>query len=328
MTTNRQAKNSQFSISNSQFFWKGITVFPKITEREKRAAESVALDLEAVKPYLRAVVKTLCDGEPRNFRNVRKLTQSGDFIANEFAAAGYDVRRQSYEVGENPYFNVVAQLPENDKKPLVVVGGHYDVCGNTPGADDNASAIAAMLAMAKAWKPLAQTARVNVQFVAYTLEELPFFNTDHMGSRIHAKSLAAQNIKPEFAIVLDMLGYYNDGKQSQRYPAGVAKISYPTVGNFLFAITNPFDKKNAKKFYSLAREHSNLRVEYIALPASTINFSDHFSYWKNEIPAFVLTNTAWFRNPYYHQQEDTPETLDYARLAETVQLLTRYVYSR
>ncbi|MCL1856617.1 MAG: M28 family peptidase [Kiritimatiellaeota bacterium] len=188
----------------------------------------MALDLEALKPRLCAIVVALCKGEPRNFRNVKRLAQAGDFIACGFEALGYCVTRQAYKVKGHVYFNVVAELPVADEKPLIVVGGHYDVCGNTPGADDNASAIAAMLAVAKAWKPLAQEARVRVQFVAYTLEEPPFFNTDDMGSRVHATSLAQRNIMPEFAIVLDMLGYYNDGRQSQRYPIDIANIGRTT----------------------------------------------------------------------------------------------------
>ena len=321
-------------------FWKGLTVFPKLTEREKQAAGGVTLDLEQVKAEILAHVTALCEGEPRNFRNVKRLTEAGDFIAGAFEASGYRVTRQSYVVQGNTYFNVIAELPENKPPrpsgtppqegnvPLVVVGGHYDVCGNTPGADDNASAVAVMLALAKAWAPLADAARVRVQFVAYTLEEPPFFNTDDMGSRVHAKSLSEQNVTPECVIVLEMLGYYNDGKRSQRYPSGIAKVAYPSVGNFLLALTHPSDKKAAKAFYSLARGYSNLNVEYIALPEPAANFSDHYSYWKHGIPAFVLTDTAWYRTPHYHQRSDTPDTLDYARLAETVQLLARYLYSR
>ena len=309
-------------------YWKRLTVFPKLVERENAAAKSVALDLESVKAEILGHVLALCEGEPRNFRNVKRLTEAGEHIAGAFGDAGYSVVKQSYTVEGNTYFNVLAELPGLDeKKPLVIVGGHYDVCGNTPGADDNASGVAVMLALAKAWKPLAEEARVRVQFVAYTLEEPPFFNTDDMGSRVHAKSLAERPVTPELVVVLEMLGYYNDGKKSQNYPAGIAKAQYPSVGNFLLVVANPFDKRPPKKFYSFARGHSNLNVEYIALPAFAANFSDHYSYWKHGFSAFVLTNTAWYRNPHYHQLSDTPETLDYARMAETAQLLARFLFS-
>jgi len=261
------------AVEKRGVYWKRLTVFPKLVEREKAAAKSVALDLESVKAEVLGHVLALCEGEPRNFRNVKRLTEAGEYIAKAFEDAGYGVTNQTYTVEGNVYFNVIAGLPDSDDgKPLVVVGGHYDVCGNTPGADDNASGVAVMLALAKAWKPLADKARVRVQFVAYTLEEPPFFNTDDMGSRVHAKSLAEQSITPELVIVLEMLGYYNDGKKSQNYPAGIAKAQYPSVGNFLLVVANPFDKKPPKKFYSFARGHSNLRMEYIALPTSMANF--------------------------------------------------------
>jgi len=309
-------------------YWRRLTVFPKLAEREKAAAESVALDLESVKAEILGHVLALCEGEPRNFRNVKRLAQAGEHIAQAFGEAGYVVTNQAYDVQGNTYFNVIAELPGARDKPLLVVGAHYDVCGNTPGADDNASGVAVMLALAKAWKPLAEKARARVQFVAYTLEEPPFFDTDDMGSRVHAKSLAEASITPELVIVLEMLGYYNDGKKSQRYPLGVAKAQYPTTGNFLLVVANPFDKKPPKKFYSFARGHSNLNVEYIALPVAAAKFSDHHSYWRHGFSAFALTNTAWYRNPHYHQQSDTPGTLDYARLAETAQLLARFLTSQ
>ena len=305
-------------------FWKGCTRFPKLTAREKAAADAVTIDHGRAKADIRAIVETLCEGEPRSFRNAEKLAASGDYIAGEFARRGYDAARQPYTAKGAAYFNVVAGLPGGAGKPRVIVGAHYDVCGNTPGADDNASSIAVMLHLAEVWRPLAERARARLQFVAYTLEEPPFFNTDDMGSRVHARSLAPGD-PPEFMLTLDCVGYYNDGKRSQKYPVNLARVSYPSVGNFLFSITNPWGKKNAKKFYSLARECGNLRVEYVALPSATVNFSDHYSYWKHNIPAFVLTDTAWFRNPHYHQLTDTPDTLDYARLAETVQLLARYL---
>ena len=319
-------KNPAVKIKRDAVFWKGCTRFPRLTEHEKTTAAGIHINHAQAKGVIRAAVDALCAGEPRSFRNHERLNDAGDFIFNAFDRLGCDVARQTFDVKGRSYFNVVAEPPADPSKPRVIIGAHYDVCGNTPGADDNASAIAVMLSLAENWKPLADRARVRLQFAAYTLEEPPFFNTPQMGSRVHADSLPPGE-PPAFMLSLDCLGYYNDGKRSQKYPVGLARVSYPSVGNFLFAITNPWGKKNAKKFYSLARDHSNLRVEYIALPSPAVNFSDHYSYWRRNIPAFVLTDTAWFRNPHYHQLGDTPETLDYARLAETVQILLRYFAS-
>ena len=318
--------NGAVARLEKKIYWKGLTRFPKLTVQKKEAANAVKIDHPQTKAAIRRVVEKLCEGEPRNFRNVERLTEAGNFIAAQFEKLGYTVTRQPYTVQEREYFNVIAELEgerPREPKPLVILGAHYDVCGNTPGADDNASAIAVMLCVAKFWKLLAENANVRIQFAACTLEEPPFFNTDDMGSRVHAKSFPDDSL-PELAVALDCVGFYNDGKHSQNYPANIAQIGYPSVGNFLFAITNPRGKTNAKEFYSLARECGNLRVEYAALPSAAVNFSDHYSYWQRGIPAFVLTDTAWFRNPRYHQLDDTPDTLDYARLAETVQLLARF----
>jgi Zn-dependent M28 family amino/carboxypeptidase len=327
MTPVLKSQTPASKIKREAIFWKGCTRFPRLTENEKTTAASIHIDHVRAKAAIRTAVETLCAGEPRNFRNHERLAEAGDFIFTEFQRFGYNVARQPYDVQGRSYFNVVAEPPADPAKPLVIIGAHYDVCGNTPGADDNASAIAVMLSLAENWKTLSERARVRLQFVAYTLEEPPFFNTDEMGSRVHARSLPPGD-PPEFMLTLDCVGYYNDGKRAQKYPVNLARVSYPSVGNFLFSITNPSGKKNAKKFYSLARDCGNLRVEYVALPSATVNFSDHYSYWKHHIPAFVLTDTAWFRNPHYHQLSDTPETLDYARLAETVQLLARYLAAR
>ena len=314
-------------IRRDAVFWKGCTRFPRLTEREKTTAAAIHIDHGRAKAAMRAAVDALCTGEPRSFRNPGRLGEAGDFIFSEFERLGCRVARQPFDAAGRSWFNVIAEPPADPAKPLVIIGAHYDVCGNTPGADDNASSIAAMLSLAENWEPHAGRAGVRLQFAAYSLEEPPFFNTPLMGSRVHAQSLPPGD-PPAFMLSLDCLGYYNDGKRSQKYPVGLARVSYPSVGNFLFAITNPRGKKNAKAFYSLARGHSNLRVEYIALPSAAVNFSDHYSYWRHNIPAFVLTDTAWFRNPHYHQLGDTPGTLDYARLAETVQLLARYLATR
>jgi len=312
----------------------GVIIYP--------VGENEVLDLEFLKDEIQNHVLALCKGRPRNYRNVKRLTQAGDYIATAFGELGYTVTRQSYTVKGKNYFNVIAELPGQEVKPFIVVGGHYDVCGNTPGADDNASAIAVMLALARTWKPLADEASVRLQFVAYTLEEPPFFMTDDMGSRVHAKSLVESGATPECVIVLDMLGYYNYDENTQNYPGGFLKMlyPYPSVGNFLLAVTRSGDKKNAKLFNDFARDNSNLPVEYFAQPffvskildclnrSDYVNFSDHYSYWLNGFSAFMLTDTAEFRNPHYHELSDTPDTLDYARMAETTQLLARFLFNQ
>ncbi len=306
------------------FFHSGCV---RIPQAELENAELIQIDNEIVKSQLRYTVDELCRGEPRNFRNIKRLNEAGSFIESEFIKLGYSVERQEYEVDQQTYFNICATTPKSqeDKRPLVIIGAHYDVCGNTPGADDNASGVAVLLELARLWKEHASQAPIRVEFVAYTLEEPPFFNTDDMGSRVHAMALKSSDTKLAYMISLEMLGYYNDGKKSQRYPSDIAKVKFPSVGNFLSVIANTESFPIAKKFVLTARHCGNLPVEYITLPEASTNFSDHYIYYLEGYKAFIITDTAWYRNQHYHQQSDTPETLDYARMAETVKVLMAFL---
>ncbi len=255
----------------------------------------------------------------RNFKNLEALNQAADYIYNELEKAGCRMERQQYEVEGRTYQNIIGSIgPENGSR--LIVGAHYDVCGEQDGADDNASAVAGLLEIARLTNDLQPTLKQRIDFVAYTLEEPPFFRTDNMGSAVHAKSMKDNNIDIKAIICLEMIGYFSDEKNSQKYPIGLMKLFYPTKGNFIGVIGKMGQGKPVRKVKKLMKQAANINVRSINAPTSLpgIDFSDHRNYWKYDYPAVMINNTAFYRNQNYHKTSDTIETLDFEKMTEVV----------
>jgi Zn-dependent M28 family amino/carboxypeptidase len=201
---------------------------------------------------------------------------------------------------------------------LIVIGAHYDSCGDTPGADDNASGVAGLLELARVLAE--QPPKQPVELVAYTLEEPPFFRTENMGSYRHAQSLAALNREVKLMLSLEMIGYFRDAPGSQRYPVGVLQLLYPDEGNFVALVGAFRDFGDMRRVKGLFKGASTLPATSINAPARVqgVDFSDHASYWQFKIPALMVTDTAFLRNAHYHGAGDTADTLDYVRMAQVV----------
>jgi Zn-dependent M28 family amino/carboxypeptidase len=238
-------------------------------------------------------------------------------VLAEFARLGLATDVQEYQVNGRGYRNVIARLGPT-KGPLIVIGAHYDACGDTPGADDNASGVAGLLELARALA--AHPPRQPVELVAYTLEEPPFFRTEDMGSYRHAQALAAQGREVKLMLSLEMIGYFRDSPRSQRYPVGALKLLYPDQGNFIALVGAYRDFGDMRRVKGLFKGASALPVTSINAPESVqgVDFSDHASYWRFKMPAIMVTDTAFLRNDNYHEAGDTPETLDYRRMAQVV----------
>jgi len=217
------------------------------------------------------------------------------------------------------YRNVFA-IKKGLKSPdrVLVVGAHYDTVIGTPGADDNASAVAGMLELARLLKdvPLDRT----IHFAAFTLEEPPFFRTTSMGSYRYAEGLNKEGMDVEGMICLESIGYFSDEPESQFFPLPFFRLIYPTTGNFIIFAGN----FGSKGFLGRAKEGfikgTDLPLETISAPSIIpgMDFSDHRSFWKFGYNAFMVTDTAFYRNPNYHTAGDLPETLDFKRMSEVV----------
>lgn len=269
------------------------------------------------------------DCYPRAFHRPELLQKAADYIKNRFEEMGYEVEEQHYVARDSPQRNLIARVGPAEGARLII-GAHYDVCGEQPGADDNASAVAGLLAIAQLLKESAHTLTVPVELVAYTLEEQPFFRSNLMGSYIHAESLKKAGIPVKGMICLEMIGYFDDLPRSQRYPIGALRALYPSRGNFIAVIGSLGQASFTRRIKQyMSSGASGLPVVSINAPKNMrgIDLSDHRNYWKMGYNAVMITNTAFFRNPNYHQPSDTPETLDFERMAKVVQGVYWAIYS-
>jgi Zn-dependent M28 family amino/carboxypeptidase len=254
----------------------------------------------------------------RNFNNVKTLNLATTYIHDAFALTSSQTSLQSFKVDGELFSNVIARFGPIHGDP-VIIGAHYDAEEHTMGADDNASGVAGLIALARVFKE--HPPSIPVELVAFTLEEPPNFRTDSMGSRHHAAGLVSANIKPKLVMVLEMIGYFSDQPNSQDYPISALKWLYPSQGNFIGVVSHFSASSETRLVKSAMAAASTLPVESINAPASLtgIDFSDHASYWLHNIPAVMITDTSFYRNPNYHQATDTTETLDFTRMAQVVQ---------
>ncbi|MDW8459345.1 MAG: M28 family peptidase [Verrucomicrobiota bacterium] len=265
---------------------------------------------------LRAHVEFLSSAcHPRSWRHVQNLAAAADYIESTFESIGLPVIRQAVVVGGVSYKNIIAKH-RPDSGPRLVVGAHYDSWEDTPGADDNASGVAVLLEVARLTAQ--NRATTHVEFVAYTLEEPPFFRTDQMGSVVHAAALETDRIPTRGAIVLEMVGYFLDEPGSQLFPLPLLRLFYPSRGNFIAVVGHWTHGTWVKAVKSRMRGATDLPVYSIRAPSwiPGIDMSDHRSYWPHGIPAVMITDTAFYRNFAYHTRQDTAERLDYSKMAD------------
>jgi Zn-dependent M28 family amino/carboxypeptidase len=278
------------------------------------AGRSPRAQAERLRDSVELLATTL---QPRDFAHPEGLERAAAYIAEELRKAGGRVREQTFEVQGSAYKNVIALFgPETAER--VVVGAHYDTEGARPGADDNASGVAGLLELARLLGE--QPPAATVELVAYSLEEPPNFRTEHMGSHVHAASLAAAEVRVRAMLALEMIGYFSDTPHSQQFPLGVLGWLYPTTGNFITVVGKLGQGRLVRGVKRAMQSAGDLPVRSINAPAMVtgIDFSDHRSFWQQGYPAVMITDTSFYRNPNYHTDQDLPVTLDYGRMAQVV----------
>lgn len=264
--------------------------------------------------------------EYRNHKNISTLDTVAERIRKEFLKHTNRISFQPYEVNGNTYKNIIASFgPENGKR--IIVGAHYDVCGNQDGADDNASGVAGILELARLLKT--QALKYRIDLVAYSLEEPPYFNTKQMGSYIHAKSLHDANISVKGMVSLEMIGYFSDKENSQDYPIGIMKWIYGDKGNFITIVQKSFCGEFAKEYKRLSFEHNSIPTKSFRTPwfLGGANLSDHQNYWKFGYSAIMVTNTAFFRNHNYHSNLDQLDALNIPKMGLVIDGVFRTLLS-
>lgn len=255
----------------------------------------------------------------RGHSQTDSLEKAADYITSGLSQYGYVVSFQPYEVEGKSYRNIFVEI-KGRKTPekILVIGAHYDTVTGTPGADDNASGIAGLLELARLLAD--ESFDKTIQFVAFTLEEPPFFYTKNMGSYLYAQSLYEKNKEIEGMICLESIGYFADRPESQFFPLSFFRWIYPNRGNFIAFVSDFQSKGFLNRVKSGFRKGTDLPVESVStfsiIPG--IDFSDHRSFWKFGYNALMVTDTAFYRNPNYHTLGDVPETLDFQRMAKVV----------
>ena len=264
------------------------------------------------------VRKLSVDFSPRDIGHMENLDLAASYIAGELAQAGASVSEQRYRVEQVTYRNVIARFGP-DTPERIVVGAHYDAAGPIPGADDNASGVAGLIELARLLG--AHPPAMRIDLIAFSTEEPPYFRTTGMGSSVHAQSLQKENVRVRAMLSLEMIGYFSDESGSQHLPAGILSAFYPSTGNFIGIVGRVSDGLLARRVKSAMSSAAPLPVYSITAPSIIpgIDFSDQLNYWQAGYKALMITDTAFYRNRNYHTQHDTPEKLDYKRMAMVVE---------
>jgi Zn-dependent M28 family amino/carboxypeptidase len=278
---------------------------PPLTEKEVSVAKRLHEHVGILAGFI---------GE-RNIRIPQKLEQAKEYIAACLASYGYHVGFERYWAGGVEVANVVADTPGyKNGSPVVIIGAHYDTVEASPGADDNASGVAVMLEIA--CHMAKQHYSSNLRFVAFVNEEPPWFQTELMGSLVHAKGCLERKERIKAMICLESLGCYNDQPGSQCYPP-LLRHMYPVSGDFIAIVGNVRSTwlllRSAAAFKSVTDFPCHLLLSPPFWAAA--GWSDHWAFWQIGIPAIMITDTALFRNQRYHTKEDKPDTLDYQEMS-------------
>ena len=263
---------------------------------------------------------------PRNYQNIDSLNLVADFIKNNFDLAKLNGYFQEFEIDKTIYKNVVGVLnPHIEKR--IIIGAHYDACGNMPAADDNASAVAVMIECARQLSKLKEKINCRIDFVAFTLEEPPYFGTSNMGSYIYAQNLFDQKAEVELMINLEMVGYFTDEPNSQKYPFAFMKYFYPSTGNFIAVVSNKFSKPEGTKLHKSLE--NGMESVSVTLPTflQDVTQSDNINFWGFGFKSVMITDTAYYRNPNYHKSTDTIDTLSFDKMQKVADGIARYVQS-
>ncbi|MEM8883191.1 MAG: M28 family peptidase [Planctomycetota bacterium] len=267
---------------------------------------------------LRADVEALA-GEfgPRGVFYPQAQRRAGDWIAAQLQRAGYEPGRQPVTAMGETFDNIEAERPGNEE--IVVIGAHYDTASDSPGANDNASGVAATLALARRFAD--RPTRRTLRFVLFTNEEPPFFATDDMGSAHYARRCKERGENVFLMISLETIGYFSDEENSQEFPLATLEKLYGNRGNFIAFVGNVATHRMTYRAVDVFRAKAEIPSHGTTLPALVqgVDWSDHRCFWEQGYRAFMVTDTAPFRYPHYHERTDTPDKLHYDKLALVVE---------
>lgn len=261
----------------------------------------------------------------RNVRHPAALDAAASFVEQHLRDASLQPRWSSFVVDGHTVHNIDVVIPgSTGDAPLVVVGAHYDSALDTAGANDNASGVAVLLELAR--RMGTRRAERELRLVWFTNEEPPHFQTNDMGSLRYARALAAEGREVVAMLSLETLGFYSDSPDTQQYPPAISGF-FPSTGNFLAFVGDNASADLVRESIATFRATTRFPSEGLATSGNVpgIGWSDHWSFWQTGVPAIMLTDTALFRYQHYHRPTDTPDRLDYPRLARVTLGVERVV---
>ena len=288
---------------------------PPLSPAERALHDALARDVQQL----------AADIGERNVFVARKLRAAADYLESTLANAGYKVQRHGFDVSGELCHNLEAELPgQTQRHEIIVVGAHYDSVSGSPGANDNASGVAALLALARAFAGH-ETGR-TLRFVAFVNEEPPFFQAAQMGSLVYAQACRQRGDNIVAMLSLETIGYYATTDGSQKYPFPLGWF-YPRRGDFIAFVGDTAHAELVRQCVASFRRQAQFPSEGGALPGwlPGIGWSDHWAFWQAGYAALMATDTAPFRYPYYHTPEDTPDKLDFERMARVVAGLQKVI---
>ncbi len=299
-----------------------------ITKTDKFRTFDDTAQLNKTADYIRTVFGKYSDSISTQKYSAIELTVRDSIIAKRNREKGWtivavsgnypdSILTKKFIVHKRTYQNIICSFGTENKE-RIIVGAHYDVCGNQQGADDNASGIVGLLELARLLK--GQKLKYRIDLVAYSTEEPPYFGTEGMGSYIHAKSLVDNKTNVYGMISLEMIGYFTDEKKSQSYPIGLLSLFYGNKGNYITLVKKFGAGKFARQFSRKYKAAKTVRTKKFTGPKfiQGLDWSDHFWFWKFGFSALMITDTAFYRNKNYHEPTDTMETLDLTRMGKVI----------
>ncbi len=263
----------------------------------------------------------------RSCLQIESLNKTADYIQFKFSEIGLKCSTQSYVVENHEYKNIYCQI-DGESKEIFIIGAHYDTFENLPGADDNGSGIAGLIETARIISSVRKP-YYTLLFVAFTLEEPPYFRTENMGSYKFAEFIKQSKQKVKGMACLEMIGYFTDQK-NQDYPSVIFKLFYPARGNFIATVSNFGSSVLADEYQNHAEALNEIRCAQLTVPSfvTGVDYSDHLNFWHFGFDAFMITNTAFYRNKNYHTIEDKPGFLDYKRMGFVVNTLANMLLGK
>jgi hypothetical protein len=285
------------------------------TQQERSECETMHPD-EALSRLRKHVERLAGDIGERNVFVPHALQRAAQYIQDEWREQGYAVERLEYGVLGIRCANLVATREGSARQTeVLLLGAHYDSVKGSPGANDNASGVAALLEISRLFRMVEPV--LSVRFVAFVNEEPPFFMTSQQGSIVYAQAARRRGEDIRLMASLETIGCYSDKPGSQIYPP-LFKLFYPDRGNFVGIVSDFRSRAVLRRLAAAFHAHSDFPLQTVStlrfVPG--VSWSDHSSFWRQGYRAVMVTDTAPYRYPHYHAATDTPDKLAYMELTQ------------